>query len=69
MAKSVFTKAKISGIVTCVPENFRLLEDEVDILYSGNIKQVNRIKKSIGLNKRHIVKGDVTTSDLCEIAA
>ena len=46
MAKSVFTKAKISGIVTCVPENFRLLEDEVDILYSGNIKQVNRIKKS-----------------------
>ena len=69
MAKSVFTKAKISGIVTCVPENFRLLEDEVDILYSGNIKQVNRLKKSIGLNKRHIVKGDVTTSDLCEVAA
>jgi len=69
MAKSVFTKAKISGIVTCVPENFRLLEDEVDILYSGNIKQVNRIKKSIGLNKRHVIKGDVTTSDLCEVAA
>ena len=70
MAKSIFTKANISGIVTCVPENYRLLEDEVDILYNGDIKQVNRIKKSIGLNKRHIVKDkNTTTSDLCEMAA
>jgi len=70
MAKSVFTKAKISGIVTCVPENHRFLEDEVDILYSGDIKQVKRIQKSIGLNKRHIVEDEnTTTSDLCEVAA
>lgn len=70
MAQSVFTKAKVSGIVTCVPENHRLLEDEVDILYNGDIKQVNRIKKSIGLNKRHIVEDEnTTTADLCEIAA
>ena len=69
MSKSVFNKAKVSGIVTCVPENFRLLEDEVDILYGGDLKKINRIKKSIGLNKRHIVQGDVTTSDLCEVAA
>ena len=69
MTKSVFKKAKISGIVTCVPENFRLLEDEIDILYNGDVKQVDRIKKSIGLNKRHIVKNDTTTSDLCEVAA
>lgn len=69
MAKSVFTKVKITGIVTCVPENFRTLEEEVDTLYSGDIKQVNRIKKSIGLNKRHIVIGNTTTSDLCEVAA
>ncbi len=70
MAKSIFTKAKISGIVTCVPDNYRVLEDEVDILYNGDIKQVNRIKKSIGLNKRHIVEDEhTTTSDLCEMAA
>lgn len=69
MAKSFFTKVEISGIVTCVPENFRMLEDEVDTLYNGDIKQVNRIKKSIGLNKRHIVIGNTTTSDLCEVAA
>jgi 3-oxoacyl-[acyl-carrier-protein] synthase-3 len=69
MTISVFKKVKISGITTCVPENFRLLDDEIDILYNGDIKQVDRIKKSIGLNKRHIVKDDTTTSDLCEVAA
>ena len=70
MAKSIFTKAIISGVVTCVPENHRFLEDEVDILYNGDIKKVNRIKKSIGLNKRHIVENEnTTTSDLCEMAA
>ncbi|MBD1152580.1 ketoacyl-ACP synthase III [Pelagibacterales bacterium SAG-MED22] len=69
MTKSTFKKVKISGITTCVPENFRLLDDEIDILYDGDIKQVDRIKKSIGLNKRHIVKDDTTTSDLCEVAA
>lgn len=69
MAKSTFTKGKITGIATCIPENFRMLEDDVDTLYNGDMKQVNRIKKSIGLNKRHIVVGDITTSDLCEVAA
>lgn len=69
MAVSKFKKGKISGIVTCVPENFRKLEDDVDTLYNGDLKQVNRIKKSIGLDKRHIVEGNTTTSDLCEVAA
>lgn len=35
MAQSIFTKAKVSGIVTCVPENYRLLEDEVDMAISN----------------------------------
>jgi 3-oxoacyl-[acyl-carrier-protein] synthase-3 len=67
--KSKFTKAKISGIVTCIPENYRLLDEEVDALYNGDLKKVNRIKRSIGLNKRHIVDKDTTTADLCEVAA
>ena len=45
MSKSVFNKAKVSGIVTCVPENFRLLEDEVDILYGGDLKKLIELKK------------------------
>jgi len=69
MSKSIFTKVKVSGVVSCVPKNFKLLEDEVDTLYGGDIKKVNRIKKTIGLNKRHIVTENVTTSDLCEEAA
>lgn len=69
MATSFFTKARVTGISVCVPENFKLLEEDVDTLYNGDIKQVNRIKKTIGLNKRHIVKGNTTTSDLCELAS
>ena len=68
MVKSIFTKAKISGIVTCVPEKFINIEDEVDRLYNGNMKHVEMIKKMIGLNKRHIVEDDTTTADLCEMA-
>lgn len=69
MPISKFKQAKVSGIVTCVPENYRNIEDDVDLLYNGDIKQVNRIKKSIGLGKRHVVKDKTTTSDLCEMAA
>lgn len=69
MAKSSFNKAKILGIVSCVPENFKKIDDDTDTLYNGDTKQVQRIKKSIGLNIRHVVKGDTTTSDLCEEAA
>jgi 3-oxoacyl-[acyl-carrier-protein] synthase-3 len=69
MPKAIFNQAKISGIVTVVPSNFRLIDDEVDTLYNGDIKQIERIKKSIGLNKRHILKGNSTTADLCELAA
>jgi len=69
MATSKFNSAKISGIVTCIPQNFRTLDDELDTLYNGDVKQVERIKKSIGLDKRHIVHDNVTTADLCEMAA
>ena len=69
MPISKFNKARISGIVTCVPENFRKIDDDIDVLYNGDTKQVSRIKKTIGLDKRHIVDGNVTTSDLCEVAA
>jgi len=69
MPVAKFNQAKINGIVTCVPENFRRIDEDVDSLYNGNIKQVERIKKTIGLDKRHIVKGNTTTADLCELAA
>lgn len=69
MAKSIFKRGKITGIVTCIPDKFINIEDEIDSLYNGNLKQVEAIKKNIGLQKRHIVDTDTTTSDLCEAAA
>ena len=69
MPISKFNLAKISGIVTCVPKNFKKIEDDVDEIYGGDVEKVERIKKSMGLKKRHIVSGNVTTADLCEVAA
>lgn len=69
MTQSIFQKAKISGISSTIPKNFRLLDDEIDTLYNGNQKKIDRIKKTIGLNKRHIAEDNVTTADLCENSA
>jgi 3-oxoacyl-[acyl-carrier-protein] synthase-3 len=69
MPISKFNSAKISGIVTCLPKNSIRIEDEVDTLYNGDFQKVERIKKSMGLNKRHVVLGNMTSSDLCQIAA
>lgn len=68
MATSKFQGIKVSGIVTSVPENISRIDDEIE-LYGGNEKQVARIKKAIGLNKRHITDSKTTTLDLCIDAA
>lgn len=69
MPISKFNNVKVSCITTTIPENFKKLEDELDTLYRGDIKHVNRIKKSIGLDKRHVVQENTTTADLCEYSA
>ena len=48
MPISKFNLAKISGIVTCVPKNFKKIEDDVDEIYGGDIKKVERNKKMVG---------------------
>ncbi len=63
--KSTFNCSTIHSIVTCVPEKTILLEDQVDLLYGGDIKKVQRIKKAIGLHARHIADKNTTTLDLC----
>ena len=68
MANTNFTNVKISGIVTVVPQIVKLIDDEID-LYGGNQKQIDRIKKSIGLDRRHVADADTTSVDLCEAAA
>jgi 3-oxoacyl-[acyl-carrier-protein] synthase III len=68
MAKSTFHSSRISGLVTVVPPHKKCIDDEVD-LYGGNMKQVMRIKQTIGLSERYVVDQNTTTVDLCTEAA
>ncbi len=68
MPRAKFTKAKIRGIVSSIPQIEKRIDDEKD-LYGGNIKLIEKIKKMVGLNVRYEADKYTTTSDLCENAA
>jgi 3-oxoacyl-[acyl-carrier-protein] synthase-3 len=67
MANASFNKAQIRGLATVVPPEVKCIDDEVH-LYGGNEKQISRIKKAIGLDKRHVVSEGTTALDLCMAA-
>jgi 3-oxoacyl-[acyl-carrier-protein] synthase-3 len=58
---------RIGGLVTAVPINEVRLSDEAH-LFDGNMAQVERLKATIGLDRRRVVTGDMTASDLAEAA-
>lgn len=68
MANTKFKNVKISGIVTVVPQIEKSIDDEIG-LYGGNEKQIERIKRSIGLDKRRVTDSNTTSTDLCHQAA
>ena len=68
MAKSCFQQARISGVVTCVPRTEKSIDDEVE-LFGGNSRQIERLKKTIGLDRRRVVDERTTAADLCRTAA
>lgn len=68
MPKCHFNKVKISGIVACVPPLEKCIDDELE-LFGGKVKQLERLKKTIGLSKRRVVDAQTTAADLCERAA
>jgi 3-oxoacyl-[acyl-carrier-protein] synthase-3 len=68
MAKSSFKQIQIGGVVTCVPPLEKCIDDEVE-LFGGNEKQIARLKKTIGLDRRRVVESGTTAADLCEAAA
>ncbi len=68
MPKCQFQKARVGGIVTCVPQIEKCINDERD-LFGGNEKQISRLKKTIGLDRRRVVDQNTTAADLCEAAA
>ncbi|CAA6676770.1 MULTISPECIES: 3-oxoacyl-[acyl-carrier-protein] synthase III C-terminal domain-containing protein [unclassified Lentimonas] len=68
MAKSCFSGVRIGGVVTCVPTSEKCIDDEID-LFGGNEKQIARLRKTIGLDRRRVVDPGTTAVDLCEAAA
>ena len=68
MGLSSFNTAHITGILQVVPANEKCIDDE-SALYGNNAKQIERIKKAIGLNKRRIAPDGVTSGDMCFEAA
>ena len=68
MAKSNFNQIQIGGIVVCAPKTEKCIDDEVD-LFGGNSKQIERLKRTIGLDRRRVVNPGTTAADLCESAA
>ena len=68
MPNSSFNHAQIRGIVACAPKREVCIDDEID-LFGGNVQQIERLKKTIGLNRRRVVEPGTTAADLCESAA
>jgi len=67
MSKAIFTKAKVSGVVTVVPS--RAVNIDSEHVYYDSETKVDRLKKITGIQIRRVVSSTTTPGDLCEIAA
>ncbi|MGH2305373.1 3-oxoacyl-[acyl-carrier-protein] synthase III C-terminal domain-containing protein [Campylobacter taeniopygiae] len=63
--KAIFKDVNISAISTTLPKDVKCIDEQIDKFYNGNQKQLNRIKKNIGINFRHISDQETTTLNLC----
>ena len=61
-------KVSIKGVSTVIPKKELCLTDD-KTLYDGNEKQLKRVMKSSGFNKRRVTDEKTTSSDLCYQAA
>jgi len=68
MAQNRIEGVRISGVISVVPSGVRRIEDETS-LFGTDSSRINRLKRDIGMNKRHITLKDECASDLCEHAA
>lgn len=68
MTKARFSRATIKGIQTVVPSTEKSIDDEVES-YGGDLRQISRIKKTIGIDRRRVVDAGTTSLDLGHKAA
>lgn len=59
-----FKNKKITGILTILPKNQVLFEDEMHN-YNSSVAKSLKLKVAMGFNKKHIVTDGITSSDLC----
>ncbi|WP_300446944.1 3-oxoacyl-[acyl-carrier-protein] synthase III C-terminal domain-containing protein [uncultured Helicobacter sp.] len=67
--KASFSNVSLMGIHTLVPDQVINIDSELHTIYKGDIKALERIKKVIGLQTRHIAPPHITASDIGELAA
>jgi 3-oxoacyl-[acyl-carrier-protein] synthase-3 len=58
---------RIRGLATVVPANEVSLSDEA-YLFDNNHAQIDRLKATIGLDKRHVAPPGMTACDMAEVA-
>ncbi len=68
MALARIGGVKVSGLVTAVPEREVSLTEDEAYLFDGNQDQIQRLKQTIGLDRRRIVADGMTTLDMAEPA-
>lgn len=67
MARAHIKNVAIEGLVTVVPDEIKFFSDDAERLGMDQ-SQALRIKKSVGLHKRHVVRDGTTALDLGEVA-
>lgn len=68
MATCQIPGIRIAGIATAVPSTIRKIDEESETLRLDP-QRLARLKKELGVCKRHVVNEEECTSDLCEYAA
>lgn len=61
-----FRNVQIKGVYTVVPSNYVMNKECLDVLSEKELKKQIRVT---GIQKRHMVTGKQTSSDLCTLAA
>lgn len=68
MSYSDFYHVRLSCVSSVIPKDEICLDDEISY-YNNDKRKIERIKKTIGLDKRRIAPEGITASDLCIQAA
>lgn len=66
--KAKLSGCRIAGIVAVPGPEVRRIDDEIG-LYGGDVAQIARIRRALGLEERRVAPPGVTALDLCEHAA